>query len=73
MSYTVGKLLTSGVQWTRNYPARYLSKGIKSLYFDVANIKRYTVSYLTHIPNWLKVSYPYLVEIKYYIAGNDIM
>ena len=43
MPYTVGKLLRSGAQWTLNYPARYLSKGIKSLYFDVANIKRYTV------------------------------
>ena len=25
------------------YPARYLSKGIKSLYFDVAKLKRFTV------------------------------
>ena len=26
-----------------NYLAQYLSKGTKSLYFDVANIKRYSV------------------------------
>ncbi len=43
MSYSVGKLLISGRHCSLNKPARYLSKTIESLYFDVANIKRYTV------------------------------
>ncbi len=43
MSYLVGKLLTSGSQWALSHPARYLSKTKKSLYFDDANIKQYTV------------------------------
>ena len=41
MSYTVGKLF---------YDARYLSKGLESLYFTGANIKRYTVLVLVPLP-----------------------
>ncbi len=43
ISYTVGKLLTSGMPWVLFHYARYLSKGIELLYLDVANIKRCTV------------------------------
>ncbi len=42
----IGKLLTLAGYWTLYYPASYLSKARKSLYFTVAIIKRYTVYYL---------------------------
>ena len=65
MSYTVVIFLTSGKPWALVYDARYLSKGIDSLYFTIANIKRYTV----YMPKLFQLVPP--TKFPWYFFGRE--